>query len=221
MSYTVFLVEDEDNLNQVLTSYLKKEEWDVTSFTNGEDALANIERYPDLWILDIMLPDTDGFQVIKAIKEKTPHIPVIFISARDADIDRIVGLEMGSDDYISKPFMPRELIIRAKKILERVYEKEPIVSTIKIGPYHLFVKERMIKENNEAFDITSKEFDLIYALVQHKGKAFSRDELLNHVWGHDYFGSDRVVDDLVRRIRKKMPHLPIETIYGHGYRLTF
>jgi two-component system response regulator CssR len=83
---------------------------------------------------------------------------------------------MGSDDYISKPFMPRELIIRAKKILERVYEKEPILSTIKIGPYHLFVKERMIKENNEAFD-------LIYALVQHKGKAFSRDELLNHVWG--------------------------------------
>lgn len=114
MGYKIYLVEDDKNLNLILSTYLKKEGWIVTSFFTGEEALNSINNPPDIWILDIMLPDIDGYQIIKEIKSATPHIPVIFISARDADIDRILGLELGSDDYLSKPFLPRELVIRTK-----------------------------------------------------------------------------------------------------------
>lgn len=118
--YLVYLVEDEENLSAVLRAYLEKENWNVKVFDNGNDALEAIEDKPHLWILDIMLPGTDGYQLLKAIKEKEDR-PVIFISARDQDLDRVLGLEMGSDDYLSKPFLPQELIIRAKKILNRIY----------------------------------------------------------------------------------------------------
>lgn len=125
MSYTIYLVEDEDNLNELLTKYLENEGWNITSFTKGEDARKQMQPSPHLWILDIMLPDTDGYTLIKEIKEKDPDVPVIFISARDADIDRVLGLELGSNDYIAKPFLPRELIIRVQKLLELVYKEQP------------------------------------------------------------------------------------------------
>jgi two-component system response regulator CssR len=116
MSYKIYLVEDDKNLNLVLTTYLEKEGWNITSFLTGREAQSQIPNPPDLWILDIMLPDIDGYQLIREIKVKTPNIPVIFISARDADIDRVVGLELGSDDYLAKPFLPRELVIRARNL---------------------------------------------------------------------------------------------------------
>jgi len=217
VSYKIYLVEDDKNLNLILSTYLKKEGWEVLSFFTGEEALNAINTPPDLWILDIMLPDVDGYQIIKEIKYTTPHIPVIFISARDADIDRILGLELGSDDYLAKPFLPRELVIRTKKLLERVY-KTPM-EIINIPPYTIDEKSRRVKKEEEVINLTSKEFDLLAFFIKNRNQALSREQILKCLWGEDYFGTDRVVDDLVRRLRKKMPELNIETIYGYGYRM--
>lgn len=220
LSFTLYLVEDEQNLNEVLTLYLQKEGWDVRSFFNGTDAKEMITTPPHLWILDIMLPDIDGYQLIREIKQQTPHVPVIFISARDADIDRVLGLEMGSDDYLSKPFLPRELVIRATKLLNRVYgSNQKKTDTITLTPYEIDLHTRTVSENGKPIDLTSKEFDFLVTISKDLGQAFSREQLLNLIWGEDYFGTDRVVDDLVRRVRKKMPQARIETIYGYGYRM--
>jgi len=217
VGYKIYLVEDDKNLNLILSTYLKKEGWIVTSFFTGEEALNSINNPPDIWILDIMLPDIDGYQIIKEIKSATPHIPVIFISARDADIDRILGLELGSDDYLSKPFLPRELVIRTKKLLERVY-KMPL-EIVNFPPYSIDERSRRVRKGEKVINLTSKEFDLLEYLIKNRNQALSREQILKALWGEDYFGTDRVVDDLVRRLRKKMPDLNIETIYGHGYRM--
>jgi two-component system response regulator CssR len=172
-----------------------------------------------------MLPGVDGYQLIREIKASSPNQPVIFISARDADIDRIVGLEMGSDDYLPKPFLPRELVIRAGKLLERVYgvtgraSSGVSVPAEKIGPYLVDRLLRVVTENSRPIELTAKEFDLLVFFLENRGQPLDRDQILHHVWGLDYFGTDRVVDDLVRRLRKKLPDLKIETIYGYGYRL--
>ena len=220
MDIKVFLVEDEDDLNKVLTSYLKKENWIVKSFTDGESAISSIDEQPDLWILDIMLPDIDGYEIIREIKQRTPNIPVIFISARDAQIDRVVGLDMGSDDYLAKPFLPRELVIRAKRILQRSHSITENTENIKISNYIIdFTKRKVLDDKNEEIDLTSKEFDMIAFFAKNANNAFSREKLLEKIWGYDYFGSERVVDDLIRRLRKKIPGIDIETIYGYGYRM--
>ncbi|MBT9173370.1 MAG: Transcriptional regulatory protein CssR [Syntrophomonadaceae bacterium] len=219
MSYRVFLVEDDRNLNSVLTSYLKNEGWQVRSFMTGSAAKAAIKDAPHLWILDIMLPDSDGYQLLREIKESAHQVPVIFISARDADIDRIIGLEMGSDDYLPKPFLPRELVIRARKLLERVYGRRSKPLLLQVKNYTIDEAGRRAYAGYQQLDLTAKEFDLLLSLLRNLGQVLSREQLLNRVWGHDYFGSDRVVDDLVRRLRKKMPDLHIETLYGFGYRL--
>lgn len=216
LSYKIYLVEDDENLNLVLTSYLKKEGWDVTSFLTGGDAEKAIVNQPDLWILDIMLPDIDGYQLIKKIKISNPSIPVIFISARDADIDRVVGLELGSDDYLAKPFLPRELVIRAKNLLDR-YKPNSIINNL--SPYTINDSSRLVSLGDKTIDLTSKEYDLLIYFSKNYGMALSREQILDHIWGSDYFGSDRVVDDLVRRLRKKMPDLDVETVYGYGYRV--
>ena len=220
MSYKINLVEDEENLNDILKLYLQKEGFQVSAFLNGESARNSIDNKTDLWVLDIMLPDIDGFQILKEIREKNIDVPVIFISARDKDIDRIIGLEMGSDDYISKPFLPRELVIRVQKLLKRVYNSDRNQDVIMIEGYTVDMEKRIVKLCEEDVFMTSKEFDLLVLLINKKGGAITRDQILSGLWGDDYFGSDRVVDDLVRRLRKKMPELKLETIYGHGYRLS-
>lgn len=216
MSYKIYLVEDDENLNLVLSSYLRKEGWDVISFLNGFDANKSIGNPPDLWILDIMLPDMDGYQLIKKIKTTTPDVPVIFISARDQDIDRVLGLELGSDDYLPKPFLPRELVIRAKNVLGR-FNNGSHANTF--FSYTIDENSRIVKLNENTIDLTSKEYDLLIYLSKNINIALSREQILNNIWGDDYFGSDRVVDDLVRRLRKKMPLLNVETVYGYGYRV--
>ncbi|MED4402939.1 response regulator transcription factor [Metabacillus fastidiosus] len=218
MDYIIYLVEDEANLNELLTTYLKNESWSVSSFQTGEAARKVINKPPHLWILDIMLPDIDGYKLIREIKATTPEVPVIFISARDADIDRILGLELGSDDYIAKPFLPRELVIRAQKLLARTYENAANQRR-SLAPYVIDEKLRIAYLDGQDLNLTSKEFDLLCFFIHNEGQAFSREQVLLEVWGTDYFGSDRVVDDLVRRLRKKMPELKIETIYGYGYRM--
>lgn len=219
-SYNIYLVEDEESLNEILTFYMGQEGWQVRSFNNGKDAQEMIEKQPDLWVLDIMLPDIDGIQLLKEIKEKTPLVPVIFMSARNTDMDRIMGLELGSDDYISKPFLPRELIIRIHKILERTYRSQVLKSNelTLVDGYHLDRKKRIVFYENNEIILTTKEIDMLLYLIDSNGQALSREQILQRVWGDDAFYSDRVVDNIIKRLRKKMPLLKIETIYGYGYR---
>lgn len=221
MGFSIYLVEDEEDLNLLLKSYLEKEGWTVTSFLTGGEAEGFIGDKPHLWILDIMLPDIDGYQLISKIKERHPEIPVIFISARDSDLDKIVGLEKGSDDYLAKPFSPRELVIRTRKLLERVYNKDGNKEKVFLyGQYKIDSSKRtVLNEKGQAVELTSKEFDLLLYFFENIQLSLSRDQILSGVWGKDYFGTDRVVDVLIRRLRKKLPGLNIETIYGYGYRL--
>lgn len=222
MDYRIFLVEDEEDLNRLLCSYLIKEGWCVQGFTNGSLAQAAICERPHLWILDIMLPGVDGYQLLREIKANDPDLPVIFISARDADIDRIVGLEMGSEDYLPKPFLPRELVIRTRRLLDRVYALGKDVgspSRLEINPYTIDKVNRMVYREEVPVELTSREFDLLILLLNNMGVPLERQQIIDQVWGNDYFGSDRVVDDLLRRLRKKMGELRVETIYGYGYRM--
>ena len=217
--YKIGLVEDEKNLNSLVKNYLEKEGYEVITFFNGEDVL----NYEDLlkvqlWILDIMLGDgINGYDIIKFIREKNKNVPVIFTSARDQDIDKIVGLELGSDDYIAKPYSPRELVLRINNIVKRVYNDEK--NQVIYDDYLIDIDKRTVNLNEKEIILTTLEFDLLLLFLENKNKSFSREEILEKVWGSDYFGSDRVVDDLVRRIRHKMPNLKINTLYGFGYRL--
>lgn len=215
----IYLVEDEESLCILLEKYLVKDGYSVTAFLDGNEAMAHVEDSPHLWILDINLPGHDGYELIKAIKSYHPQLPVIFISARNEELDRVVGLEMGSDDYLSKPFLPRELVIRTNKLLNRVYEQtKSEEEIIIIEPYHIDVNNRTVSYNEKVIQLTSKEFDLMYYFIKNKNQALTREQVLLNVWGADYFGSDRVVDDTIRRLRKKLIHIHIDTIYGHGYR---
>jgi two-component system response regulator CssR len=215
--FKIYLVEDEKNLNDILVFYLKNEGYEVKSFTSGLEAEKCINKDVHLWILDIMLPDLDGYELIKRIKKHNENTPVIFISARDKDLDIITGLQMGSDDYISKPFLPMELVIRTRKLLNRVYKQDNNNALIN-NIYKVDYNKRLVYKEEKIIDLTSREFDFLCTIIKNKNTAMSREILLNNVWGEDYFGSDRVVDDLVRRVRKKLPNLRIETIYGYGYR---
>jgi two-component system response regulator CssR len=214
----IALVEDEASLNTILTRYLEKEGYDVSTYTNGLDAYNAIDTDFDLWVLDIMVPMMDGFELIKEVKGRYPNKPVIFISARNQDIDRVIGLELGSDDYIAKPFLPRELVLRVNRLIQS-HSPETSDKELTIGTYTILVEQRAVCTEDHAIELTSKEFDLLLLLAENLRHSFSREDILIKVWGEDYFGSDRVVDDTIRRVRKKMPDASIETLYGFGYRM--
>lgn len=217
--YTICLVEDEIALSNIVKLYLEKAGYNVISFSKGSDAISYIGNEVHLWILDIMLgDDVSGYNVIKAIREKDPLVPVIFTSARDQEIDKIFGLELGSDDYMTKPYSSKELVLRVNNIMKRVY-KNSKDNQLKYNNYTIDITKRLVTKNNEEIKMTTLEFDLLLLLLQNKDKCFSREEILASVWGDDYFGSDRVVDDLIRRLRKKLPNIKIEAKYGYGYRL--
>lgn len=220
MKYTIVLVEDEIDLNNLIKTYLEKAGYNVISYYNGKDALENINIKSHLWILDIMLPDEiNGYDIIKKIRETNEMMPVIFTSARDKDLDKIIGLELGSDDYITKPYSPKELVLRVNNIIKRVYSND--LSKIKYNDYTIDIEKRTVSINDKDLNLTTLEFDLLKMFITNKNKSFSRDDILNIIWGENYFGTDRVVDDLIRRLRRKMPDLNINTMYGYGYRLTW
>lgn len=208
-----FLVEDEENLNTLLSFSLKQEGYEVESFFNYKDAAQVIGQEPDAWIVDINLPDGSGLDLVKEIKAKNKKEKVLIISARDTEIDRLLGLEIGSDDYITKPFLPRELIIRLGRLLESTK-----ITTKSYGVLDIDFEKRRIFDAGEDLDFTSKEFDVTALFAKHPNQPFTRDQILTKIWGDDYFGSERVVDDIIRRIRKKSDNIPIETVYGYGYR---
>lgn len=216
--YHICLVEDETDLANLIQMYLEKSGYQVTVFDKGSDAIRYIGNPVSLWILDIMLKDDlSGYDIIKAIRAKDTKVPVIFTSARDQDLDKIIGLELGSDDYITKPYSPKELVLRVNNIIKRVYQPEE-KHTIRYANYEVDSVKRTVMSGDKEVKLTTLEFDLLMLFLNNLGKSFSRDDILVAVWGDDYFGSDRAVDDLVRRLRKKMPKLNINTIYGFGYR---
>jgi two-component system response regulator CssR len=219
--YRICLVEDEEALSNVVKLYLEKEGYEVVCFTKGKEAIDYIGNKVDLWILDIMLgDDVSGYHIIQAIREKDKDVPVIFTSARDQEIDKIFGLELGSDDYMTKPYSSKELVLRVNNIIKRVYhDNSKSVNEIQYDNYLINLEKREVKMHNKVIKMTTLEFDLLVLFIKNKGKCFSREEILQSVWGEDYFGNDRAVDDLVRRVRRKMTSLKIESVYGYGYRL--
>jgi two-component system, OmpR family, response regulator CssR len=215
----IYYVEDEKDLSEIIRKYLVREGYDATVFYDGESAMEHITDEVDLWILDIMLTgEVSGYDLIKKLKEVNSAAAVIFTSARDQDLDKIMGLELGSDDYLAKPYSPRELILRVKAILKR-HSQGQASEMVTYGSYEINLTRREIKSDHDMVDLTNKEFELLLFFLKNLNTAFGRDEILKHVWGDNYYGSDRVVDDLLRRLRHKMPELKIETIYGFGYRL--
>ena len=218
MKRVISIVEHEKDINNLVAQYLRKEGYEVHSYYTYEEASAHVaDDDVHLWILDIMLDDKSGFDLIEEIRLQGPETPVIFMSARDKEFDRIIGLEKGCDDYITKPFSPKELVLRVNNIIKRAYRDDN--NRISIDGYELDEEQRKIYADNVEIELTTKEFDLLMMFIKNKGIAFSRDKILENVWDENYFGSDRVVDDTLRRLRKKLPNLNIHTIYGYGYRL--
>lgn len=214
----IYYVEDEKDLSEIIRKYLVREGFDVTVFYNGEDALEHINDEVDLWILDIMLPgEINGYDIIRKIRKKDSDTRIIFTSARDQDMDKIIGLELGGDDYLAKPYSPRELVLRVKAILRRGNVSS--VDIVQHEGYEINITKREIHDGKTKVELTNKEFELLLFFLKNVNKAFEREEILNKVWGENYYGSERVVDDLLRRLRQKLPKLRIETIYGYGYKL--
>lgn len=218
MKKVIVIVEDEKDLNELVKRYLEKEGYEVRSYLTFDEASVHTnDDDVHLWILDIMLGDKSGFDLIDEIRTHSPDVPVVFMSARDKEFDRIIGLEKGSDDYITKPFSPKELVLRVNNIMRRTYKDD--ANRIEVDGYEIDEVQRMVFFEDKQIELTTKEFELLMLFVNNKGTAFPREEILSEVWETNYYGSDRVVDDTLRRLRKKMPNLSIRTIYGFGYRL--
>lgn len=214
--YKICLVEDQKDLAILLSNYLTKAGYKVIVLSKGKDAIEYISKV-SLWILDIMLEDDiSGYDLIKMIREKDKVVPVIFTSARDAEIDRLLGFELGTDDYVTKPYSPKEVVLRVNNIIKRTYSDSSIIT---YNNYSINPLKREVKDSDKIVNLTELEYDLLIYLLNNKSKSIERDQILKELWQDNYFGSSRVVDDLVRRLRKKMKKATIKTIYGYGYRL--
>lgn len=226
-NYFIAVVDDDLHIRNLVEAYLQKENFRTVGLESAEEALELWKTQPpDMWVLDLMLPGMDGYEFCRRIRNEA-EVPIIMISARDSEVDKILGLELGSDDYLVKPFSPRELVARIKRQLHRWYivrnegvEPGPSSGSVQltVGRLQLIPEERRVFWQGEEAEMTLKEFSLLHLLAEHPNRAFTRDELLTAVWGDDYFGTDRAVDHLVKRVRKKLDGLPIEAVWGHGYR---
>lgn len=217
MKYRINIIDDEKNLNDLVRTYLENEGYRVYSFYTYDEALLHKDDDVHLWIIDIMLDKNSGFDLLNEIKECKPQMPIVFMSARDQEFDRIIGLEKGCDEYITKPFNIKELILRIHNILKRVYKDDPFL--MNIDGYTIDEEKRKVLLGKDEIELTTKEYELLLFFIKNKSIAISREQVLSKVWDENYYGSDRVVDDTLRRLRKKMPNLNIKTIYGFGYRL--
>jgi len=220
----ILVVDDERNIRDLLRLYLEKEGWAVMSAGDGEEGLQLHRRHdPDLVILDLMLPRLDGFEVCREIRRRG-DTPILMLTARDDDVDSIVGLELGADDYVPKPFSPRELVARVRAVLRRGQSADERENPhLKAGDIEIDRHRFEVKMRGRAVDLTRKEFDLLAALVASPGRVFGREELLDLVWGRDGFVEPRTVDVHLARLRAKfiaanLPGLAIETVRGVGYR---
>ena len=217
----ILVVDDEPNIVELLRLYLEKEGFAVIAAHDGDEGLALHDRHdPDLVILDLMLPGTDGFEVCREIRRRGPT-PVLMLTARTDDIDAIVGLELGADDYVTKPFNPRALVARVKAILRRTATTASGARPIEVGPLRIDPRRREANVDERRLELRAREFDLLAALARDPGVVLTRDALLEDVWGTDFPGETRTVDVHIAELRKKLgtDGPPIETVRGVGYRL--
>lgn len=217
---TIYIVDDEANIRELIKKYLEKEGFRAETFSGGAGVLDTIKsQSPDLYVLDITMPGMDGLELCREIR-RTGNTPIIFVSARGEELDRVLGLELGADDYLAKPFSPRELVARIKSVLRR--SATPSQTGIKhLKELTFYTDERRVTLNGNGIEFTPKEYELLVFLAGNTNRAFSRDQLLDHIWGFDYVGDIRAVDDLVKRVRKKIKDssVEIQTVWGYGYKL--
>lgn len=220
----IFVVDDERTIRDLIKKYLEKDGYKVTLFEDGQNVLNEYRRLvPDLMVLDIMMPGMDGLELCKELRKIT-DIPIIFVSARDEEFDRILGLELGGDDYLAKPFSPRELVVRVKNIFKRLEKNSaPKDSREVIKDITVYFDRRYVEKDGEELKLTTKEYDLLEFLVKNRNLPFNREQLVEKIWGYDYVGDSRIIDDLVKRIRKKLSEIgsqvEITTVWGFGYRI--
>lgn len=221
---TILICDDNKAVHEGLSGYLKALHYHICSTYDGESAIAVLEREKiDLVILDVMLPGIFGTEVCRQIRKKS-DIPVLMLSAKGDEIDRIIGLEIGADDYVTKPFSPREVAVRVRNMLRRAeksQENQRLVCAelcIVIEAYEVFVREEMV-------DLTPRETEVLYYLAKNAGRVLTRNQIMNCVWGYDYCGDTRAVDNQIKRIRQKLPadgvHFEIKAVYGVGYKFEF
>ncbi|MEY4636790.1 MAG: Alkaline phosphatase synthesis transcriptional regulatory protein PhoP [Acidobacteriota bacterium] len=220
----ILVAEDDPDIGSLLEHYLRKAGFVATIVTSGRDVMPQIKREaPDLVVLDLMLPGLDGLQVCRAIRAdaNTAAIPIIMLTAKAEESDRIVGLELGADDYITKPFSPNEVVARVRALLRRAHRAAPTNSRLTYGGLNVDVERHVVKFDGDEVKLTAKEFLLLQYLMLHRGRVLSRDLLLSDVWGYSYTGGTRTVDVHVRRLREKVPMLAdtIVTIKQFGYKL--
>lgn len=221
----IFVVDDEKHIRELIDKYLKKEGYISSVYADGNDILEELKKKnPDLIVLDINMPGINGLELCKEIR-KTSDIPIVFVSARDEEFDRILGLELGGDDYLSKPFSPRELLVRIKNIFKRMEKNSPVLDEAKVTINDLLLNklERTLYCLDNEIKLTTKEYELMEFLIVNSNMPFTREILIERIWGYDYIGETRVIDDLVKRIRKKLKEanskLNIETVWGYGYKI--
>lgn len=225
----ILVVEDEEPIRKFIKINLERNGFNVLEAASGEKGLelARQEKV-DLVVLDIMLPGIDGFQTCKILRQEHPNIGIIMLTAKSQDIDKIMGLEYGTDDYMVKPFNPMELVLRIRSLIRRIDPDENLVDDDNLiinGPFRMDVYSRKFFKNNEEIELTPTEFSIIKLFIEKPGKAFSRDEILNTIWGYDFVGDSKIVDVNIRRIRSKIEDNSrdpkyIETVWGIGYRWT-
>ena len=224
MGQRVLVVDDDATVSDVVRRYLERADFEVTLATDGPGALAAAAAHrPDLVVLDLMLPGMDGLEVCRRLRERDPDLPVVMLTALGEEADRVVGLSLGADDYVTKPFSPRELVLRVQSVLRRATRAaEPTAEVLEDGDLYLDVARRVARLRGQPLALTVREFDLLAFLMRHPGRAFRRSELLEAVWGWT-FGDQSTVTVHMRRLREKIeddPAMPsrIVTVWGVGYR---
>lgn len=219
----VLIVDDEPNIIQLAKLYLERDNFQVTAVGDGLQALETIrEGQPDLVVLDVMLPRLDGFEICRQLRAEDNQVPIIMVTARDEDIDKILGLELGADDYLTKPFNPRELVARVRAVLRRGAAKEASPqSNLQIADLKIDLAGREVSINHEVVKLRTQEFEVLKVLAQNKGVVLNREQLLNKAWGYDFYGQTRTVDVHIAQIRRKLADslVKIETVTGIGYKL--
>jgi two-component system alkaline phosphatase synthesis response regulator PhoP len=223
MPLHILTIEDESDIASLIKLYLEKEGYRVTHISDGAKGFAEIQRNkPDLLILDLMLPGMDGLEVCKKVRSRpeTTSLPILMLTAKGDEVDKVLGLELGADDYMTKPFSPREMVARVKSLLRRSAPFET-PSALKCGPLSLDPVRHEVRVNDQEVSLTSKEFGLLEVLLKNRGRVQTRDSLLNQVWGYNYFGNTRTVDVHIGRLREKIPFLAdaVVTIKSLGYKI--
>ena len=224
-TYSILIVEDEDSIRKFIKINLEREGFNVVEASTGEEGLEEARMGEiDIVVLDIMLPGIDGYEVCKILRSEFPIIGIIMLTAKSQDIDKITGLEYGTDDYMVKPFNPMELVLRVKSLVRRIEMVNTVEEDLLLdGPFKIDTYSRKFYKNDKEIELTPTEYSIMKIFIENPGKAFKRDEILNWVWGVDFFGDSKIVDVNVRRLRAKIEEDPgnpkyIGTVWGVGYR---